>query len=164
MRRTWACWACAWLAGGCGGDARVEFSAADVISAVAGQMERTVEEYHQEVSRFDDTRESTAVAAFVARVRQDSADEAAVEAHAADFESALRRIRQDRQTEWARRNAALENVDALREVSRGMRKLAIQSLGLQDELQRYLTGWIEAYQRQHAGANNSVKVETRLED
>ncbi len=161
MRGIWACWACACLAGGCGGDARVELSAADALGAVAGQMERSIEEYHQEVSRFDDTRESAVVAAFVARVRKDSADEAAVDAHAADFEAALRRIRDDRETEWSRRNAALDNVGVLREVARGVQRLAIQSLGLQDELQRYLTGWIEARQR---AKSQSTAGEPRTEN
>jgi len=151
MKRTPACWAAVCLAGGCGGDARVELSAADALGAVAGQMERTIQEYHQEVSRYDDTRESSVVAAFVARVRTDAADDAAVEAHAADFETALRRIRADRDTEWNRRNAAVENVGVLREVSSGVRKLAIQSLGLQDEIRRYLTSWIEARQRKENG-------------
>lgn len=147
MRRAWMCWVFPCLAGGCGGDARVEFSTADALGAVAGQMELAIEEYHQEVSRFDDARESTVVAAFVDRVRRDVHDEAAVDGHAADFASALRKIRADRETEWARRNAAMDNVHVLREVSRGVRRLAVQSLGLQDELQRYLTSWIEARQR-----------------
>jgi hypothetical protein len=147
MKRAAAIWVIACLAGGCGGDARVELSTADAIQAVAGQMERTIQEYHQEVSSYDDTRESSVVAAFVARVRQDAGDEAAVDAHAADFEAALHKIRGDRETEWLRRTAAMENVGVLREISRGVQKLAIQSLGLQDEIQRYLQGWIEAAQR-----------------
>ncbi len=147
MKRSALLWAILWLAGGCGGDARVELSAADAMQAVAGQMERTIHEYHQEVSSYDDARESSVVAAFVARVRKDAADDAAVDVHAADFQTALHKIRGDRETEWSRRTVAMENVGVLREMSRGVQKLAIQSLGLQDEMQQYLDGWIEAAHR-----------------
>jgi hypothetical protein len=151
----------AWCAGvclscGCGGDARVELSTADALQAVAGQMQRTIEEYHQEVSGYDDTRESAVVAAFVTRVRKNSSDEAAVDGHAAEFAAALRKIRGDRDTEWSRRNAALENVGVLREMSRGVQKLAVQSLGLHDEFKRYLLGWMEARQKAQAAANAAV--------
>lgn len=135
------------LIGGCGGDARVELSAADALGATAEQMERTILEYHQEVTQYDDAREAAVAAAFVARVRKDADDESAVEAHAAAFEQALRKVRADRETEWTRRAAALDNVGVLREVSRGLRKTAIESLSLQDEMKRYLTGWIEARRR-----------------
>lgn len=137
---------------GCGGDARVELSAADALQAVAGQMERTIQEYHQEVSNADDGRESAVVAAFVTRVRKDSADATAVDGHATEFAAALRKIRADRETEWSRRNAALDNVGVLREMSHGVQKLAIQSLGIQDEFKRYLLGWIEMRRKTQAGA------------
>jgi hypothetical protein len=143
------------LLGGCGGDARVELSTADALQAVAGQMQRTIEEYHQEVSSYDDTRESAVVAAFVTRVRKDSSDEAAVDGHATELAAALRKIRTDRETEWSRRNAALENVGVLREMSHGVQKLAVQSLGLQDEFKRYLLGWIEARQKAQAAASGA---------
>ncbi len=147
-RGVWGVWAAIALAvGACGGDARVELSAADALSAVAGQMSNTIDEYHQEVSQHDDTRETSVVAAFVARVRSQPADEAAVDAHVVDFETALRKIRADRETEWARRAAAMDNVSLLREVGKGLQKIAIQSLSLQDEMRRYLEGWIQMRQR-----------------
>ena len=64
---------------GCGGDARVELSAADAISVAARQMETTLQEYHQEVVGYDDAHEASAVGTFVARVRTDASDSAAVE-------------------------------------------------------------------------------------
>ncbi len=138
----------AWiLVAGCGGDARLELSAADALSAVASEMEATVAEYHDEVSRFDDSRESAVVSAFVTRVQADVGDASAIESHASDFEAALRRIRADRETEWTRRAAAMDNVGVLREVSRGLQKLGIESLTLRDEVRRYLTGWIDTRQR-----------------
>lgn len=144
------------LLSGCGGDARVELSAADALTAVAGQMQGTIEEYHVEVTRSDDARESAAIAAFVERVKKDAGNDAALAAHASDFEAALVKVRGDREVEWSRRNAAVENVVVLRDVSRGLQKLAIQSLALDDELKRYLTGWISARQATSAASRRSV--------
>ena len=45
---------------GCGGDAGVELAAADALHAVARSMEVTVNEYHQEVDRYDQTRDDSA--------------------------------------------------------------------------------------------------------
>lgn len=151
------------MAAGCGGDARVELSAADALGAVAGQMERTIGEYHAEVAAYDDARESGVVAAFVSRVRRDAADEAAMSAHAVEFEAALRKIRGDREVEWSRRSAAMDNVAALREVSRGLQKLAIQSLSLQDEMKRYLQGWIDLRRQQEAREIRPAGTEPRAE-
>jgi hypothetical protein len=144
--------------GGCGGDARVEFSAADALDALAGSMNQTIQEYHQEVTSFDDTRESEVVAAFVTRVRRDAADEKSVEGHVASFESALRRLREDRDTEWTRRSAATDNVNALREVACGLQKLAIQSLSLQDEMRRYLQSWVDAKKRADTSASRKTSA------
>lgn len=147
------------LLGGCGGDARMELSASDALAAVADQMELTIGEYHGEVSRYDDSRESVVVAALVERMRRDIGDEEAVGAHVADFTEALRRIRGDRETEWQRRTAAMENVGVLREVSRGLQRLALESLTLEDEMRRYLTSWIEARRRTQTGVKGSGAVQ-----
>jgi len=131
-------------AGGCIGDARVDLSAADALSAVADRMDAVVAEYHEDVRRFDDLRESEVVAAFVERVRRDASDEAATARHVEQFKEALAKIRSDRETERIRRDAADQNVRVLREVADGLRRLAIESLTLDDEIRRYLTGWLEA--------------------
>lgn len=130
--------------GGCGGDAKMEMSAADAISATANQMEVTLREYHDEVGRFDDARESAVVAAFVERVKVAATEPAAMESHMGDFKAALKAIRQDRETEFARLAAAKDNVGVLREMARGMQRLAIDSLTLRDEMRRYLIQWVEA--------------------
>lgn len=139
------------LTAGCGGDARMEMAAADALMTVAEQMEVTVDEYHQEVGQADDGREAKVIAAFVTRVRTASAsapaDDAVVDQHATEFATALAGIRADRETEWDRRNAALENVGVLREIAKGMRRLAVESLTLDDELRRYATSWIETRSR-----------------
>jgi hypothetical protein len=137
---------------GCGGDAGMELAAGDAIVAVADQMQRTVQEYHLEVSRFDDNREDAVVAAFVNRVQADQANADAVGTHARDFQAALRKIREDRETESRRRTAAVENVQVLREMARGMQKLALESLSLRDEARRYLDTWIANQRRAAAEA------------
>ncbi len=136
---------------GCGGDAGMELAASDALVAVADQMQVTVQEYHQDVSRFDDSREDGVVEAFVARVQAAHDDAAATETNVKEFQAALRKIRQDRETEWQRRTAAMSNVDTLREMARGMQKLALDSLSLRDEARRYIETWI---------ANRETKKQT----
>lgn len=128
---------------GCmGGDAGLELSAADALTAVAGQMEVTLSEYHQEVVQADNGREAEVIAAFIRRVRTDAADESAVDGHAGEFAAALGRIRGDREVEFERRGAARDNVGVLREVAGGLRRLAVESLTLDGEMRRYLEGWM----------------------
>lgn len=142
---------------GCGGDARMEMTAADAISVAASQMDVTLREYHDEVGRADDARESAVVAAFVERIRTAATQPAVIESHTGDFKAALKAIREDRETEDARLASAKDNVGALREVARGMQRLAIDSLTLQDEMRRYLNGWLEARRQAEAGQATSVK-------
>jgi hypothetical protein len=132
---------------GCGGDARVELAAADALIAAADRMDTAVAEYHGEVSRFDDTRESAVVAAFIARVQADAGNKEAVAGHSAEFGAALRKIRADRAVEQDRKTATMENVAVVREVAAGLQRMGIDSLSLQDELKRYLSSWIEARQK-----------------
>ncbi|HSW46336.1 MAG TPA: hypothetical protein VLM89_12275 [Phycisphaerae bacterium] len=139
-------------ASGCGGDARVDLSAADGIRAAAGQMELTLREYHQEVSRYDDSRESAVIAAFVTRVRKDNEDEAALDKHSTEFQTAMSRIRGDREVEYTRQSAARDNVSVLRELAGGLERLGIESLSLQDEVKRYLSGRLDAKHRAEAAA------------
>jgi len=137
---------------GCGGDAGVELAASDALSAVADQMQQIVDEYHRDVTRCDDTREDATVAAFVARVQAAGNDPDALQADVKEFQAALRRIRDDRETAWQRRSAAMGNVAVLREVAGGLQKLALESLSLRDEVRRYIDGWIENQRRAQAGS------------
>jgi len=137
---------------GCGGAARVELSAADALSAVAGQMRVAFDEYHGEVEAHDDTRESAVVRAFVDRVRRDSSDGAKLDQHASQFEAAMATIRADRRTEWRRRAAAETQVETILEVAKGLRRLGIESLSLQDEMRRYLLSWTESMRRADTAA------------
>lgn len=146
---------CLWLIVGCVGDARLELAASDALLAVANQMGSTIQEYHDEVVGYDDSRESAVVSAFVDRVQNDPTNQAAIDSHTSDFKMALRKIRADRQTEWGRRSAAMENVSVLREVAKGLQKVAMDSLTLNDEMRRYLNGWMESAQRANASASDT---------
>jgi hypothetical protein len=120
------------------------------LSAVADQLQLTVQEYHREVARYDDTREDATTAAFIARVQSEHDDPAVMQVHVREFQAALRKIRDDRETEWQRRDAAMSNVGVIREVAGGLQKLALDSLSLRDEARRYIDVWIENQRRARA--------------
>ncbi|MFH0980974.1 MAG: hypothetical protein V2A79_05495 [Planctomycetota bacterium] len=136
-----------WLAtagmSGCGGDARVELSAADSIESLAGALELALQEYHADLATGDDLRESAAIAAFVKRIQEASDDPAGQDRHVAEFTAALHRIRQDRRVEWTRFGAGQDNLDTLREITGGLRRLAVESLTLRDEARRYIYALID---------------------
>ncbi len=128
---------------GCAGDARVELAAADSIELLAANLATTLTEYHTGLERSDDARERAAVFALVERLRADMADEDKTEAHTNDFLHALDRLHADRRIEWQRFIASMDNLSVLRETANGLRRLAIESLSLEDEAQRYFGELIE---------------------
>lgn len=144
---------------GCAGDAGMDLAAGDALIAVADQMQLTVQEYHRDISGSDDTREDATVAAFVSRVQSDHDDAAAMETNVREFQAALRQVRRDRETEWQRRSAAMDNVAVLREIAGGMQKLALESLSLRDEMRRYVETWIQNQRRVQA-ANSAQPSST----
>ncbi len=148
---------------GCGGDARVELSAADALQATAAQMRTALEEYHGEVEAHDDGRESAIVRAFVERVRRDAADETRAARHADEFEAALARVRGDRRTEWLRWTNAQTQVDAVMEVAKGLRRIGLESLSLRDEVRRYLLTWVEARAAARGGSAGRPTAATGID-
>lgn len=163
MRQLWvrlvmvACWGSVMLAAvGCGGDARVELAAADALVAAADRMQAVLDEYHAEMAAYDDSREEAVTQAFIERVKAAPADEGATASHAAQFRSALSRIRADRSVQWRRHIAGVDNIEAMREVAGGLRRLGVESLTMQDDLRRYLNSWIEA--RNEAKAARALPV------
>ncbi|MCP4591414.1 MAG: hypothetical protein GY842_11765 [bacterium] len=142
------------LSVGCGGDARVELSAADSIDALAGALEQAVREYHGEVVLSDEVRESGAITAFVRRIRESTDDPTEQDRHAAEFTAALARLRDDRAVEWSRFGATLDNLETLRETVGGLRRLAIESLTLSDEARRYVHTWIDRLRAQRRVSPN----------
>ncbi len=125
-------------ASGCGGDARVELSAATAIEQLTAGLAVAIEEYHAEVCTADDRREAAAVNAFIERVRADHADSDTTDRHAEAFLAALHRVRADRAVEWRRYRRAADMIETLDEIRDGLRQLAIDSLTLSDELRRFL--------------------------
>ncbi len=133
---------CAWAlaAGGCGGGARAELAAADAIVEVSASLASAVAEYQADLSRADDSREIAAARALAVRLRDDGADEASGEEHIEAFIMAMARLRADREAARARLAGAMGNVAALSEVAEGLRRLAIESMSLDDEMRRYFHG------------------------
>jgi hypothetical protein len=163
MRWAFMC-VCLLLVVGCQGTATTSLSAGDALDRAADQIGVTVDEYHDAVSLADDAKEDEVAAAFAARVVSDPDN---AEAHAKAFTLAMRKIRVDREVEWTRRNASKENVAAIREVAKGLRRLALDSLSLNDEARRYFTGWYETYERSKAeresqrAAQKQAKIENQ---
>lgn len=122
---------------GCAGNARVELSAADSVEMLGASMTQALAEYHTDLGRLDEERQRAVVQAFIERVRTDIADETATQSHAVEFEEALQRLEADRQAAWERYTASLENVAALQEIAAGLRRLAMDSMSLDDEVKRY---------------------------
>ena len=146
-----------WLTGltGCVADARVDLAATQSLSLLAEQMALTLAEYHAETESGDDLREGQAIAAFVARVQKEFDDEASLNRSIDDFTEAFRLLRVDRRTEWLRYLDAMENVGLIREVAGGLRDLAIDSMSLEDETRRYVTGLMEAARQADVEVNSS---------
>jgi len=123
---------------GCGGDARVELSAATAIQQLTAGLAVALDEYHAEVVSADDRREDAVVDAFITRIRADHADPAATDQHVEAFRAALDRVRADRAVEWRRYHRTRDMLETLDEIRDGLQQLAIDSLTLSDELRRYL--------------------------
>jgi hypothetical protein len=153
----WGAALCLMLAG-CGGDARVELSAAMAIDRLAGGLRTALEEYHQDVLAGDDRREDAVIGAFVERIRQDHEDEGVTGQHVTQFREALRRLREDRSVEWERYQASADNVATLVEVTEGLRRTATESITLSDEARRYVQYLIDLY-RESRRSNPSSETD-----
>jgi len=132
---------------GCGGDARVDLAAADVLDLAASEMRVALDEYNAEIDQADRTRQGAAVRAFVERIKGDIDNPEAVDTHTAAFTTALSALWADQHAEWQRYSHALSNVDAVEEVAAGLRRIGIASLTINDEVRRYLGSLIEARRR-----------------
>lgn len=128
------------LCGGCAGNARVEMSAADSMEVLAAELSASVEEYHADLSRIDSERERAAVYAFVGRV-QGAGGQTEAESHAEALLAAMEKVRADRAVATERYMNARDNVAALAEVAGGLRRVAVESMSIDDEMKRYLGEW-----------------------
>lgn len=128
---------------GCIAAPHVQLSAADSMELIASALNTTIEEYRQDLDELDTQRRKAVVEAFIARVKADQMDDDALNLHGASFAAALDRIDADRQTALERRRVVIENLATLREVAGGLRKVAIESMNLDDEARRYLGGVLQ---------------------
>ena len=125
---------------GCASNPRTQLSAADSMDFLAASLATAINEYRVDLDQLDAQRRKGVVDAFVVRVRTDHDNQYALDNHTAAFTDALTRLEADRQAASDRRQAALENIETPQEIAAGLRRLAIESMTLDDEARRYLTG------------------------
>ncbi len=124
---------------GCVGDARVELAAANAIHEIAGSLQVTLEAYDEEIQAFDEIRMREVTQALAVRLAKLPRDDAVAEADMERFLEAIMKLRGDRLAAARRFAVADENVSLLREVSQGLRRLALDSMRFGDEGRRYLS-------------------------
>ena len=127
---------------GCAGSARVELSAADSIEALAAELQAALDEYQSDLSQVDAERERLAVLAFISRVKTAVGEDSQMQAHGESLLGALERVRADRLAATNRFMAARENALALGEVAAGLRRIAVESMSVDDEVKRYFQSWM----------------------
>jgi len=145
---------------GCTSASRVPLSAADSMDLLAVSLGRAIDEYGLDLEKLDEQRRKAVVDAFVVRVRTDPFDDEALAGHATTFTAALERIDADRRAASDRRQAAIDNLETLREIAEGLRRVALESMSLDDEARRYFTGvisQIHASQVQTSGVPNDFR-------
>lgn len=108
------------LCGGCVATGRVETSGADVLDLIAGQTAGALNEYERDLQTVDADRQHAVVQCLAERVKHDGPDK--VDVHAAALQQALDKIAADRQTARQRYEAAMNNVELMREVAGGLRR------------------------------------------
>ena len=139
---------------GCTGQGHLSLTTADTLMLLADGLERSHLEYHDELERADDDREDALIEAFIVRVTQQSDASGSAEDHAQAFRGAMRRVRDDRRSEWQRHAATLDNLAVLHDMARDLRRLGIESLSLDDEARRYLGALIERSRTESEPAAN----------
>lgn len=133
-----------WACTGCVGDARVELAAAQSLDELAGSFDQAIGEYHEETTVHDDEREAAIVSAYLARVRRDADDPAALADHERDLVAALEKLRRDREVEASRFTAARDNVALLRETVSQLRHSAVRAAAISAESRSYVESVVSA--------------------
>lgn len=131
--------------GGCS-TARLDIATADALDQVATMLDVVISEYHRDLSADDDRREVELADALTVRLEsaQSSGQNPAKAVLA--FQSALERLRRDRETAAERLRAAQENVRILGEISAALRTrverksdLNTMAASLADDLQELVS-------------------------
>jgi hypothetical protein len=118
---------------------QVEFTAADAIDQIAGNLATGIEEYHGEVLTADARRTEDVIDAFSARLLTDAGN---AEQHKRDVLAALTKINTDGQVENVRHGRLTGSVAALKGLARDIRGLAVDTVQFNDEARRYLRAFI----------------------
>lgn len=147
---------------GCAGDGRTTLSAMDSVDVLGDALAGALVEYHDDLERLDDERERAVIDAFVERVRRNVAGGVSDEAEA--FRSALAQIRADRRVALERYLVSWDNLATIREVTRGLRRLALESMSLQDETRRYFSDLIERSKVREAATEKLMGGPDRARD
>lgn len=134
----------------------------DSVDVLGDALAGALVEYHDDLERLDDERERAVIDAFVERVRRNVAGGVSDEAEA--FRSALAQIRADRRVALERYLASRENLATIREVTRGLRRLALESMSLQDETRRYFSDLIERSKVREAATEKLMGGPDRARD
>jgi hypothetical protein len=134
---------------GCAATAGLELAAADSMDLIRQTLAQSVTEYNNDLARLDAERRVAAIHAFIARIRTDAADEQKAQTHAEAFLAALELLERDRQVAWQRYTATIDNLAVLGETAADLRRLAVQSLSLEDETKRYFSELLEAQKRKN---------------
>ncbi len=122
---------------GCMGAGRVETAGADVLDLVARQTAGVLDEYERDLQTVDAARREAVVQSLAERVKRDGAEQ--VDTHAGALLAALEKIAADRQVARQRYEAAMDNVEVLRDVAGGLRRYG-ERLGRLRDLLRDETG------------------------
>lgn len=147
---------------GCSTDGRTTLSAMDSVDVLGDALAGALVEYHDDLERLDDERERAVIDAFVERVRRNVAGGVSDEAEA--FRSALAQIRADRRVALERYLVSWDNLATIREVTRGLRRLALESMSLQDETRRYFSDLIERSKVREAATEKLMGGPDRARD
>lgn len=107
-------------AAGCMGAGRVEQAGAEVLDLVARQTAAALDEYERDLQAVDAGRRQAVIQSLAERVKRDGPGQ--VDGHAAAALEAIEKIAADRQTARQRYEAAMDNVELLREVAGGLRR------------------------------------------
>ncbi|MFM9966732.1 MAG: hypothetical protein ACKV2Q_36630 [Planctomycetaceae bacterium] len=136
---------CGCLMPGCSVGARTSIAGADALEPIANQLDVTLIEFAADLERADDSTRERVTAAFVARVKADAADEAALTAHIAAFTAALEHVEADKAVARDRLASGRDNVGLIREVAQGMRTVAIRAMRLDAEAEEYVESAVKKY-------------------
>ncbi len=123
---------------GCLGSGRVEQAGAEVLDLVAKQTAGALDEYERDLQAIDADRRQAAVQNLAERVKRDGPEK--VDGHAAALLQSLEKIAGDRQAARQRYEAAMDNVEVLREVAGGFRRYGERVQQVNNQVQSVIKG------------------------